>query len=97
MYAKCALAVNGKSICPASYSMNKPMQQQRIPCRGGNSQGYLGVSMFMHVFLTIDISMYLNVNRLTKYSAYLCDSVRKRGGIVVYICSACAVYTLNAA
>lgn len=66
MYAKCVIYLGSKR------------KEQRIPSRGGNSQGYLGVSMFMHVFLTIDITMYLNVNRLTKYSAYLCDCAQAR-------------------
>lgn len=88
MYAKCAMAVNGKSaqlLCIHIYS-EQPMQEVRIPSRGGNSQGYLSVSMFMHVFLTIDISMYLNVNRLTKYSAYLCDCEQTR-----WYCCICLV------
>lgn len=88
MYAKCVMWLGSKrKECPASlyiYSEQTHARAKNSIRRGGNSQGYLGVSMFMHVFLTIDISMYLNVNRLTKYSAYLCDCARKRGGIVVY-------------
>lgn len=79
MYAKRVMFLGSERIqCPASLYSEQSMKKQRIPRRGGNSQGYLGVSMFMHVFLTIDISMYLNVNRLTKYSAYLCDCAQAR-------------------